>query len=115
LVVGSEQGLTLADNQAAFSELGFAPHVAGLFAKRDLSTTPKCQSISLPLAPTDVQAVHPDGEVAVACAAAARGTAVDLSSYASKLVQDVLQVKRTAACRCANPSFTRLHSLGIVE
>jgi len=27
LVAGSEKGLTLADNQAAFDELGFAPHV----------------------------------------------------------------------------------------
>ena len=29
LIAGSEKGLTLADNQAAFGELGFAPHVAG--------------------------------------------------------------------------------------
>jgi pre-mycofactocin synthase len=30
LIAGTEQGLTVADNIAAFSELGFAPHVAGL-------------------------------------------------------------------------------------
>ncbi len=93
LVAGSEKGLTLADNQAAFGELGFAPHVAGLSAKRDLSTTVMGQSISLPviISPTGVQAVHPDGEVAVARAAAARGTAVGLSSYASKSVEEVVQ------------------------
>ena len=36
------------------------------------------------ISPTGVQAVHPDGEVAVARAAAARGTAMGLSSFASK-------------------------------
>ena len=39
LCAGSEHGLTLEDNVAAFGELGFAPHVAGLAAERDLSTT----------------------------------------------------------------------------
>jgi len=37
-----------------------------------------------------VQAVHPDGEVAVARAAAARGTVMGLSSFASKPVEDVV-------------------------
>jgi len=89
---GSEHGLTLEDNVAAFGELGFAPHVAGLSVERDLSTSVMGQSISLPvvISPTGVQAVHPDGEVAVARAAAARGTAMGLSSFASKPVEDVL-------------------------
>ena len=30
LVAGSEKGITVEDNTAAFAELGFAPHVAGL-------------------------------------------------------------------------------------
>ena len=91
LVAGSEKGLTIADNQAAFGELGFAPHVAGLSAKRDLATTVMGQEISLPviISPTGVQAVNPDGEVAVARAAAARGTAMGLSSYASKSIEEV--------------------------
>ncbi|MBJ7340170.1 pre-mycofactocin synthase MftD [Mycolicibacterium sp.] len=91
LVAGSERGLTTEDNTAAFAELGFAPHVAGLSAKRDMSTTVMGQSISLPvfISPTGVQAVHPDGEVAVARAAAARGTAMSLSSFASKPVEEV--------------------------
>jgi heme/flavin dehydrogenase (mycofactocin system) len=91
LVAGSEAGLTVADNVAAFGELGFAPHVAGLSAKRDLTATVMGQPISLPviLSPTGVQAVHPDGEVAVARAAAARGTAMGLSSFASKPVEEV--------------------------
>jgi pre-mycofactocin synthase len=92
LLAGSERGQTLADNVAAFSELGFAPHVAGLAAQRDLATTVLGQPVSLPvlISPTGVQAVHPDGEVAVARAAAARGTAMGLSSFASKPVEEVV-------------------------
>ncbi|MGH3563121.1 MAG: alpha-hydroxy-acid oxidizing protein, partial [Mycobacterium sp.] len=65
LISASEKGVTVADNVAAFSELGFAPHVVGAAAKRDLSTTVMGQDISLPviISPTGVQAVDPDGEV----------------------------------------------------
>jgi pre-mycofactocin synthase len=92
LLAGSEKGVTVSDNVRAFSELGFAPHVAGLSAKRDLSTTVMGQPVSLPviISPTGVQAVHPDAEVAVARAAAARGTAMGLSSFASKPVEEVV-------------------------
>jgi heme/flavin dehydrogenase (mycofactocin system) len=92
LVAGSERGVTLFDNEAAFAELGFLPRVAGLQAERDLSTTVMGQPISLPviISPTGVQAVHPDGEVAVARAAAARGTAIGLSSFASKPIEEVV-------------------------
>ena len=50
------------------------------------------RTIALPvmISPTGVQAVHPDGEVAVARAAAARGTAMGLSSFASKPVEEVV-------------------------
>ena len=92
LVAGSEKGLTVEDNLAAFGELGLAPHVAGLCAERDLATTVMGQPISLPviISPTGVQAVHPDGEVAVARAAAARGTLMGLSCMASKPVEEVV-------------------------
>jgi len=92
LVAGSERGLTIADNVAAFDELGFAPHVAGLSSERDLSTSVMGQPIAFPvmISPTGVQAVHPDGEVAVARAAAARGTVMGLSSFASKSVEVVI-------------------------
>ncbi|MCU1477446.1 MAG: alpha-hydroxy-acid oxidizing enzyme [Subtercola sp.] len=91
LVAGSERGLTYDDNMKAFSELGFAPHVAGHQAVRDLSTSVMGIPISLPviISPTGVQAVHPDGEVAVARASANRGTIMGLSSFASKSVEDV--------------------------
>ena len=91
LLAGSERGTSYDDNTAAFAELGFAPHVAGLSAERDLSTSVMGQDISMPvlISPTGVQAVHPDGEVAVARAAAARGIAMGLSSFASKPVEEV--------------------------
>ncbi|MDT4892783.1 MAG: pre-mycofactocin synthase [Pseudonocardiales bacterium] len=92
LIAGAERGQTLADNLAAFTELQFAPHVAGNSAERSLETTVLGQPVSMPvvISPTGVQAVHPDGEVAVARAAAARGTAVGLSSFGSKPVEEVV-------------------------
>ncbi|HEY3732631.1 MAG TPA: pre-mycofactocin synthase MftD [Streptosporangiaceae bacterium] len=92
LIAGSEKGVTLRDNVAAFDELGFAPRTAGLHAQRELATTVMGQPVSLPviISPTGVQAVHPVGEVAMARAAAARGTAMGLSSFASKPVEEVV-------------------------
>jgi L-lactate dehydrogenase (cytochrome)/glycolate oxidase len=106
LVAGSERGLTLEDNITAYSELGFAPHVAGLAQSRDLTTKVMGQEISFPvlISPTGVQAVHPGGEVAMAAAAAARGTAMGLSSFASMPVEDVV---------AANPqTFFQIYWIG---
>src|SRR5215831_18348960 len=95
VLAGAEAGVTLNDNVMAFSELWFRPHVAGLPATREMATTVMGQPVSMPvlISPTGVQAVHPDGEVAVARAAAARGVAMGLSSFASKPVEEVV-----AAC-----------------
>src|SRR5689334_12719693 len=106
LISASEKGVTVSDNVAAFSELGFAPHVIGAQEKRELSTNVMGQEISLPvlISPTGVQAVHPEGEVAVARAAAARGTAMGLSSFASKPIEEVV---------AANPKvFFQVYWLG---
>ena len=106
LIAGSERGLSYDDNTAAYGELGFAPHVADLSVKRDQATRVMGQDISMPvlISPTGVQAVHPDGEVAVARAAAARGTAMGLSSFASKPVEDVV---------AANPqTFFQMYWMG---
>lgn len=91
LIAGSEKGLTYTDNLRAFQELQFAPHVAGHQAARDLSTTVLGIPISFPvvISPTGVQAVHPDGEVAVSRASANRGTIMGLSSFASKPIEEV--------------------------
>jgi pre-mycofactocin synthase len=94
LISASEKGVSVSDNVEAFAELGFAPHVIGATEKREMSTTVMGQDISMPviISPTGVQAVHPDGEVAVARAAAARGTAMGLSSFASKPMEEVTAV-----------------------
>lgn len=91
LIAGGQQGRTLEDNIAAFSELEFLPHAADLPRERSMSTTVMGQEISLPVlvSPTGVQAVHPEGEVAVARGAAAAGTAMGLSSFASRSIEDV--------------------------
>jgi heme/flavin dehydrogenase (mycofactocin system) len=91
LVAGSERGQSLGDNQEAFAELGLAPHVAGHQAVRKQATSVMGQEVSLPviISPTGVQAVHPDGEVAVARAAAARDTVMGLSNFASRPVEEI--------------------------
>ncbi|WP_191563276.1 pre-mycofactocin synthase MftD [Janibacter melonis] len=93
LVAGSERGLTIKENEAAFAQVGLSPHVAGHHAERSMATTVMGTNISLPvfISPTGVQAVHPDGEVAVARAAAARGTVMGLSNFASKSVEEVCE------------------------
>ncbi|MHB9848794.1 pre-mycofactocin synthase MftD [Streptomyces krungchingensis] len=106
LLAGSERGTTYQDNMAAFAEVGFAPHVADLSVEREQATTVLGQPVSLPviISPTGVQAVHPDGEVAVARAAAARGTAMGLSSFAGKPVEEVV---------AANPqTFFQMYWMG---
>ncbi len=92
LLAGHDRGISYNDNMAAFGELGLAPHVANLPPVRELGTSVMGQQISMPvlISPTGVQAVHPDGEVAVARAAAARGIAMGLSSFASKPIEDVI-------------------------
>ena len=92
LIAGTDKGLAMSDNIAAFDELKLRPITAGQPSGRDLSTTVMGQPTSMPvlISPTGVQAVHPDGEVAVARAAAARGIPMGLSSFASKPVEAVL-------------------------
>ncbi len=94
LIAGSEKGLTLQDNQSAFDQLGFAPHIAGLHQQRGMDVQVMGQSLSMPviMSPTGVQAVHPDGELAIARAAVNRGIAMGLSSFASKSLEDVCAV-----------------------
>ncbi len=91
IIGGADRGVSMDDNLAAFDELKVRPVTAGQPAGRDLATEVMGQPISMPvlISPTGVQAVHPDGEVAVARAAAARGVAMGLSSFGSKPVEEV--------------------------
>ncbi|HTR75268.1 MAG TPA: pre-mycofactocin synthase MftD [Solirubrobacterales bacterium] len=110
LRAGAESGATLADNVAAFGELGFVPRIAtGQAGPRELATTVMGQEVALPvlISPTGVQAVHPHGELAVARAAAGAGTAMGLSSFASKELEHVVE---------ANPkTFFQAYWLGSRE
>lgn len=107
LMAGAERGTTLDENVEAFNEIGFVPRVAsGVAAERRLDTTVMGQEISLPVitSPVGVQAVHPEAEVAVARATAALETAMGLSSFASKPLDQVMD---------ANPSvFFQMYWLG---
>jgi pre-mycofactocin synthase len=110
LRAGSESGTTLADNVGAFRELGFVPRIAtGKGGGRAMATTVMGQDLALPvlISPTGVQAVHPEGELAVARAAAGAGTAIGLSSFASKPLEQVV---------AANPkTFFQVYWLGSRE
>jgi heme/flavin dehydrogenase (mycofactocin system) len=91
LIAGAEKGLSMRSNTESFDMLEFAPHVAGSSAVRNMATSVMGCNLAMPLviSPTGVQAVHPDGELAVARAAANRGIAMGLSSFASKPVEEV--------------------------
>jgi heme/flavin dehydrogenase (mycofactocin system) len=93
LLAGLEQGITVEQNVAAFRELAFVPKVAtGLGGPRSQATSVVGEEISFPvvMSPTGAQGVHPAGEVAVARAAARAGTAIGLSSFASKPIEEVV-------------------------
>lgn len=92
LIAGAERGLTRDDNVHAFDELGLRPLTAGQQAQRSMATEVMGQPMSMPvmISPTGVQAVHPDGEVAVARASAARGVVMGLSSFSSKPMAEVI-------------------------
>jgi L-lactate dehydrogenase (cytochrome) len=110
LLAGAERGSTLSDNVAAFGELGFVPRIAtGPVEERRTSTTVLGQELSLPviISPTGVQAVDPEGELPVARAAAMAGTAIGISSFASRPVEEVV---------AANPkTFFQAYWLGSRE
>lgn len=93
LIAGAEAGVSMRDNTAAFDELGFRPITAGQPAERSMETTIMGEYASMPvmISPTGVQAVHPEGELAVGRAAAARGIPMGLSSFASTPVEEVTE------------------------
>jgi pre-mycofactocin synthase len=94
LIAGSERGRTPQENVDSYAQMQFAPHVAGHQPNRDLSTTILGIPVSMPvmISPVGVQAISPEGELAVARAAANRGTIMGLSSFASRPVEEVTAV-----------------------
>jgi pre-mycofactocin synthase len=109
VIAGAEGGVTLEDNVRAFRELGLIPRIATGCRAQELTTSVLGQELALPVAisPTGVQAVHPDGELAVARAAAAAGTAMSVGAFASKPVEAVV---------AANPkTFFQTYWMGTPE
>lgn len=94
LVAGSERGTTPKENVDSFAQMQFAPHVAGHQPTRDMATTILGIPVSMPvmISPVGVQAINPEGELAVARAAANRGTIIGLSSFASRPVEEIVAV-----------------------
>lgn len=92
---GAMDERTLADNLAAFRRHRLVPRMMRDVSTIDLSTTIAGRRWPLPLwvAPTALQRMaHPEGEVATARAAAARGVTFGLSSSASTDMEEVAAV-----------------------
>jgi pre-mycofactocin synthase len=109
ILAGAESGATLSDNVAALRELRFVPRVASGGGGVELGTSVLGVDVSLPvlISPTGVQAIRPEGELAVARAAAAAGTAMGLGSFGSKPIEAVVE---------ANPkTFFQMYWLGTRE
>lgn len=107
ILAGNEKGWTFDNNVSAFTEIGFDPRVGGEIApERDLRTTFMGQDVAMPvvISPAAAQAIHPEGEVPVARAAAAAGIAMGQSNFAVSRFEDVA---------AANPkSFFQLYWSG---
>eukprot|EP00249_Psilotum_nudum_P009409 c21917_g1_i2 orf=561-1670(-) len=89
---GAEDQFTLKENRSAFERIRFRPRVLIDVSKVDPSITVLGSKISMPImvAPTAMQRMaHPDGELAVARAAASAGTIMTLSSWATSSVEEV--------------------------
>lgn len=92
ILAGNENGATFRENVDAFTKVGFVPRVGGEIAQvRETGTSLLGQDISLPvvISPAAAQAIHPEGEVAVARAAARAGTAIGHSNFAPSRFEDV--------------------------
>ena len=92
---GAEDELTMAANRAAFASTGFRPRVLRNVGSVDTSSALLGHPVSYPLvlAPTGfTRIVHPDGEVAVARAAARAGVPYTLSTLSTVSIEDVRAV-----------------------
>ena len=91
----AEDEVTLVRNSAAFRAYEFAPRVLRDVGRVDTSTTLLGRPLPLPLvlAPTGFTRIaHPDGELAVARAAARAGVPYSLSTMATRSIEEVAAV-----------------------
>ncbi|MFE4542312.1 alpha-hydroxy acid oxidase [Arthrobacter sp. NPDC056727] len=105
---GAEDEVTLKANREAFAELSFAPRNGVWVGDPQLKTTVLGQNISMPVltAPCGgMRLLHPDGDLAVARAAAAAGTihvATSASGFSLEEIADVPGLKVFQAYRFSN-------------
>jgi lactate 2-monooxygenase len=91
---GAGSGATMRANRAAFDRYGLVPRMLRDTTTRDWSTTLLGTAMPAPLllAPIGVLSIlHPDGELAVARAAAELGVPMVLSTAASHTIEEVAQ------------------------
>lgn len=91
---GADDELTVRENRLAWQRRSLRPRVLVDVTTRDLSTTVLGQPVSCPImtAPCAFNALaHPDGELAVARATAARGMLQVVSTAATYSVEDVAE------------------------
>ena len=103
---GAGTGATMRANRAAFDRYGLVPRMLRNNTARDWSTTLLGTAMPAPLllAPIGVQSLlHPDGELAVARAAAELGVPMVLSTAASHTTEEV------AAASGAGPRWYQLY------
>ena len=92
---GADDELTMAANRAAFARTGFRPRVLRNVDAAQTSSALLGSPVSYPLvlAPTGfTRIVHPDGELAVARAAAPAGLPYTLSTLSTASIEDVRAV-----------------------
>jgi isopentenyl diphosphate isomerase/L-lactate dehydrogenase-like FMN-dependent dehydrogenase len=92
---GNEDEQTVRANREGFQEIGFRPRVPHDRLPRDLRTTVLGQELSMPvvISPAGfIRIAHPDGELAVARAAAAAGIAIGVSTLASYPIEAITAI-----------------------
>ena len=120
---GARDGVSAAEAAAAWDARRLLPQVLRDVTAVDLSTTLLGTPVRTPfaVAPTTLhRAAHPDGEIATARAAAARGALMVLSSNAGTTVEDVartgvdwwLQIYVTADRPACQPLLERAVAAG---
>ncbi len=89
---GTELRRTVRDNRDGFKEIGLQARVLDSHEPRKLATTVLGREISMPLITTPagfIRIAHPDGELGVARAAEAAGTAVGLGILSSYSIETI--------------------------
>ncbi len=92
---GAEDERTMRSNADAFSKLEFRPNVLRDVSSIDTSTTLLGKHLPLPLllAPTGYTRIaHPEGELAVARAAATAGLPYSLSTMSTRTIEEIAEV-----------------------